>query len=130
MAWAMGELEPAIDDLAAREPAWLALSEMFLDTDVTLSRRWRAQALAASGYSVAQLERILVEEVSPACRINLWCVAGVWDGFDPAWLRERILRRRASPWRVLGRLRHGWLDAGVAAEWRATVQEMVRLRAE
>lgn len=124
----MGDLAPAIDDLAAREPVWLALSQLFLDTDITLSRRWRAQALASSGYSVAQLERILVEEVAPACRINLLCVAGVWDGFDPMWLRERILQRCASPWRVLGRLRHGRLDAGVAEEWRATMLAVGVLR--
>jgi hypothetical protein len=66
---------------------------MFLDTDVSLSRAWRAAQLAQSPYSIAELEYILVHEGYPICKYNLLSVAGVWTGFDTDWLEQKILRR-------------------------------------
>ena len=76
-----------------RKAAWEALSSLFLDTDVAHERTWRAAQLQQCGLSVRELERILVWEVAPTCAPNLLNVAGVWTGFDTAWLEERILRR-------------------------------------
>lgn len=90
-------LKPAGEDLANRRPVWAALSDMYLDTDVSLSRDWRIRVLAASPYSLDELEAILVDEIRPICSGNLRCVAGEWAGFDEAWLEERILARAASP---------------------------------
>jgi hypothetical protein len=56
---------------------------MFLDTDTSLSRRWRVEQLARSPYSIKQLESILIAEVYPICKYNLMSVAGEWAGFDP-----------------------------------------------
>ena len=89
-------VKPAADDLAARQPVWEALSDMFLDTDTSLSRQWRAEQLVASPYSIEQLEFILIDEVYPVCRYNLLSVAGEWAGFDPEWLQANILRRLGS----------------------------------
>lgn len=90
------------DDLSTRRPVWLALSDLYLDTDTS---RWYPQiaaVLADSGYPLEQLRQILLHEVHPAVRANLFAVAGVWTGFDEDWLVERILRRHARPrWRRL-----------------------------
>jgi len=61
----MLSIKPAAEDLTARQPVWEALSDMFLDTDTSLSRQWRADQLARSPYSIEQLEFILINEVYP-----------------------------------------------------------------
>lgn len=86
-------------ELAARHPVWMALSEFYLDTELSPRDFERqAEALAASPYSICELTHILLTEVHPVCVTNLLSVAGVWNSFDPDWLRRRILRRR-----------HAWL---------------------
>ncbi len=87
-------MKPAAEDLAQRRPVWLALSELFLDTDVEALLPSLAQGLAGSAYSEAELERILRKEVQPLLQWNLLSVAGVWEGFDPEWLEQSILARR------------------------------------
>lgn len=94
LARVVGCLAAPSDDLANRRPVWEALSELFLDTDVSASRDWRARQLAVSPYTIEQLERILIDEVCPVCQSNLHAVAGVWTGFDAEWLAASILRRR------------------------------------
>ena len=121
---------PILEDLAAREPVWAALSDMFLDTDTSLTRQWRAEQLAASPYSIAQLERILIDEVYPICKYNLMSVAGEWEGFDPDWLRDRILRRLRSPLRALHVLNLGALMVHTSREWRATKKAIRAARAQ
>jgi hypothetical protein len=95
--------------VASRRPVWEALSSLFLDTDTSLSRQWRAELLATSQYSVQEIETILLEEVYPVCSGNLFEIAGEWAGFDPEWLEQQILKRkRASP---------GWLPRLSVARW-------------
>ncbi len=124
----MAPVRPTHADLIAREPIWEALSELFLDTDTSLSRRWRASQLAASPYSIEQLEFILVEEVYPVCKYNLWSVAGQWAGFKQKWLRTKILGRLSSPFRVFHALNLGRLTIHTSSEWRATRQEVLACR--
>lgn len=89
-------LKPPEVDLRGRDPVWTALSELFLDISLDASDTQRiAQVLAASSYDLDELEEILLDEVYPACRPNLFVVAGEWVGFDPEWLRRRILRRQS-----------------------------------
>ena len=83
-------LKSPSEDTACRRPVWQALSDMFLDTDTSLSRDWRVRELAQSSYSLAELEEILINEVYPVCRWNLLSIAGEWAGFDPEWLEEKI----------------------------------------
>ena len=124
----MAPVPAAQADIAARQSVWEALSDLFLDTDTSLSRQWRAKQLAGSPYSIEQLEFILVEEVYPVCKYNLWSVAGVWDGFNPEWLKTKILARLGSPFRVLHALNLGRLTVHASSEWRATKKEIVALR--
>ena len=126
-------LRPAGLDPARRRPVWLALSDLFLDTDVNLLREGNARTLAASLYSMDELDAILREEVYPACSFNLSQVTGEWAGFDADWLERRILRGGPPPrswWRRLGRYRSlGWSVPvrlpEECAEWR---EDVARLR--
>ena len=124
---------PAHADLAQRRPVWAALSDLFLDTDVHLFREYNAQILAASPYSLEELDAILREEVSPACAFNLSLVAGEWVGFDPGWLEERILRGGPEPrpwWRRWRRyLTLGTLPPKCLPEdWTPWREDVARLR--
>ncbi len=120
-------MKPATEDLENRRRAWEALSDLYLDTDTSLSRQWRAQILAASPYSLDELEHILIEEIHPACRANLLCVAGEWAGFDMEWLEARILRRSRSRW-PFHRFSLARLAVPRSVEWQQTKDEIVRLR--
>ena len=115
-------------ELVARRPVWLALSDMFLDTDTSLTRDWRARELAASPFSLDELEAILVDEVYPICRANLLSIAGEWAGFDATWLEQRITRRLSSRFRPLHAVNLGRLTVHASGEWRATKREVMRIR--
>jgi hypothetical protein len=93
----------APEDLAQRRPVWAALSSMFLDADVTLSRDWRVGLLARSPYPLQVLEQILTEEVYPVCCGNLNSGHPVVSSFDAAWLEATILQQGAFP-QVYGQL--------------------------
>lgn len=123
-----GPLPPAETDLANRQPAWEALADLFLDTDTSLSRAWRVGQLAQAPYSIEQLEWMLVHEVYPVCKYNLWSVAGEWAGFDPDWLRTRILKRLNSRWRLPPAFNLGRYTVHASLEWRATRQAIQQAR--
>jgi hypothetical protein len=124
----MPPLKPAAQDLPARQPVWEALSELFLDTDTSVSRQWRADQLAGSPYSLEQLEFILVDEVYPVCKYNLLSVAGEWAGFNQEWLQSKILRRLGSRLRFLHGLNLGRLTVPASEEWQATKVAIVAAR--
>ncbi len=91
----VASISPAEHDLANRLPVWVALSELYLDTELSANDfEHLAETLAASPYSAQELRYILLAEVHPVCVRNRLQIAGVWSGFDPGWLREHILRRR------------------------------------
>jgi len=89
----------------ARESVWLALSELWLDTELDEGGRAAiAGILSISGFSLVELDAIYRLEVAPVVWTNTWVTAGVWDGFDPDWLFEacrRNLRRRRGLWHRL-----------------------------
>lgn len=106
----------------ARESVWLAVSELWLDSELDDSGRAAiARTLAISGFSVAELEAIYRLEVAPVVWTNTRVAAGVWDGFDPDWLFEACRRnqqRRHSLWhrgrcRLFGRA----MTAAVQDDW-------------
>lgn len=97
-------MQPSFDDLESRTPVWCALSDLFLDTDVSLLREFTANTLAKSPYSMDELEDILRFEVYPVCKYNLLSVAGEWAGFDEQWLVDRIHQRRGYVSTLLNRI--------------------------
>jgi len=112
-----------------RRPVWDALSTLFLDTDVTLLRPYRARTLAASPFTLDELEAILVDEVYPVCWTNVLSIAGEWAEFDAAWLESRIVRRLTSPWRALHRLNFGRISVPASLEWHLTKRAIREERA-
>ena len=65
------------EELAARKPVWRALSDLWLDTE--LQERDLApiaSVLKQSGYSLAQLRAIHLDEVAAVLSPNLLSVAG------------------------------------------------------
>jgi len=123
-------MKPAHEDLEHRQPVWEALSDLFLDTDTSLARTWRVGILAASPYSLDELQQILVDEVYPVCRSNLFSIAGEWAGFDLGWLQSSILRRLRSPFHRFRRFSLGRLTVHLSGEWRHTKQGILQHRAQ
>ena len=80
-------------ELAIRRLVWVAMSELFLDTDVRLWYAATARVLADSPFSIDELAVIFKNEVAPVVGWNLLSVVGVWDGFDEDWLVSRIAPR-------------------------------------
>ncbi|MBU2863346.1 hypothetical protein KO489_05780 [Reinekea forsetii] len=94
-------------DLNKRKPVWVALSDLFLDTDVTRYYENIVRVCVESGYSPEEIRLIFIDEVAPAVSKNLFCVAGVWSGFDEDWLIEEIIsviRRNKSLLGILNKL--------------------------
>ena len=83
------------DELELRRPLWIALSDLYLDTEPDWERV--AALCATSPFEISALRRILFDEVHPVVHLNLWSTAGVWDGFDQDWLVESILSRKRRP---------------------------------
>ncbi|MFK7939081.1 MAG: hypothetical protein AB8B82_06860 [Roseovarius sp.] len=83
-----------------RERVWIALSDLFLDTDVTLSFDYVERTILGSPFDMATIDLILRDEVAPVCLFNLYDLAGEWAAFHEDWLIPAIqsyLRRPA--WR-------------------------------
>lgn len=100
----------AVDNVLNRHLVWDALSDLFLDTDVSLSRKWRIEKFAASPYFR-----------------NLFSVAGEWAGFDQTWLEDRILQRTGSC-EICQRFSWGHITVPMSAEWRATKVGIIAAR--
>ncbi|MCP4266207.1 MAG: hypothetical protein GY777_11645 [Candidatus Brocadiaceae bacterium] len=83
-------------DIEQRKPVWIALSDLFLDTDVTLCYSNIIHVCSKSPYSVETLRNILCEEVTPVVSSNLLGIAGEWAGFNEEWLVESIIKRIRS----------------------------------
>ena len=79
--------------LAKRKPLWIALSDLFLDTELQDSSLKRiAKTMKNSNYSLDEMTLILQSEVFPVCIGNLHVIpGGVWTGFDEDELVEAII---------------------------------------
>jgi hypothetical protein len=110
-----------------REKVWVALSDLYLDTDIEPFVEPCAALLADSPFSREELARILFDEVHPALVLNLMSVAGEWGGFETSWLCERIRGQQAgSAWRRC--LARRLLRRYPRTLWRRLDEIIVRLR--
>jgi hypothetical protein len=81
-------------EVVRRKPVWIALSELWLDTELTDDDLRRiAGAMRRSGYTVGELRHIYLYEVAPVVFTNLLSVAGEWAGFDEEWLVAEVTKR-------------------------------------
>lgn len=112
---------------ASREDVWLALSDLWLDTE--LDDFWLdgiAQVLRRSGLSRAQLEAIFLYEVAPVVWLNHWNFTGAWCGFDRQWLCSRCQRQlgRGRWHRLRCRLLRWPMTYGCQVEWRQVLARL------
>lgn len=77
---------------------WQALSEFFLDTEITETTFDHvARVLQETGYPAEKVHDILWGEVYPVLEANLRSVAGEWAGWSDAWLLAHLRVRDHSP---------------------------------
>ena len=116
----------------ARMDAWLALSELFLDTaldddDITAIVR----QLKATGLAPADIEHIYEEEVAPVCWHNLLALpGGAWTGFrKEALVRAIVTQLRRPPWlhdvHFIRRLRIRRWTAMSRSDWQRVKAQLV-----
>lgn len=116
-------------DLPRRLPVWVALSDLYLDTELDGSGFRRiADALVQSGYTDEELQAILLEEVHPVCIPNLLSMVGEWEGFDPEELQRRILANQRRPWKKWFISRVG--RSMVQGHWRTVMSLVHEQRAQ
>lgn len=87
-----------------REELWIALSDLWLDTELTETRLGAIAAVVRrSGLSRAELEDVFALELAPFLGGNSRSPAGEWAGFQPEWVceRARALRGRRRAWHRL-----------------------------
>ena len=78
-------------DIENRKPVWIALSELYLDTELQkYTHRWMAQIFLNSPYSWEEIMRINKYEVFPVLIHNMLSPAGQWMGFNEEWMIEAI----------------------------------------
>ena len=122
-------MKPSAEQIEERLPAWEALSELFLDTELQNDDHERiARALAATKFTEDDLDRILIGEVCPVCKWNMLMIAGEWAGFDPEWLKEKMTPYygRRPRFRFLYVLRHKWM---YERHWRKVRERVLVIRA-
>lgn len=77
-----------------RRPIWIALSEFYLDTELDdLDLLRIAKIILKSPFDFEEIKKINKYDVFPLLISNLFSVAGVWGGFNEAWLTEKITAR-------------------------------------
>ncbi len=85
------------EDIRLREPIWVALSDLFLDTDVSLFDARIVSAIRASRFSASEVEQILRDEVGPVFYDNLLDVAGEWAGWTDEFIKVEVRAHLSKP---------------------------------
>ena len=115
-----------VDDLV------VALSELYLDTDVRDALPRLAQRIVGCGLPRSHIERLWRRQITPAVHWNLRSPAGEWAGFDRHWLLAEVSRRRERPglvaWPLIGRFVHRLQAFGAEPEYRVAWWLAERLR--
>jgi hypothetical protein len=94
-------------DVERRLPVWMAMSEIFLDTELDTADFARiSNALRTAGYDSAELKDIFFQEVVPVLGHNLLSAVGEWAGWNSEDLRRLLLPRLQRKRRVRSR---NWL---------------------
>jgi hypothetical protein len=119
-------MKAASEDIPNRRPVWEALSEGFLVDEIPTAELQRlGQTLAASPYTVDEIEEILYDEVYPACIWNVISLTAAWPFFESAWLQAEIMNKRQSRF-TLPRFLKVWTIPGQWREIKAAFLECRR----
>ncbi len=121
-------------NLSERKKIWIAFSDLFLDTDVSLCYENISDICAKSEYSLAELNNILENEVAPVCSTNLHSVASEWIAFDEAWLINTIAEKLLKNPSIIGRffkpLKNLWLKKYINQHWTVLEAQILKKRCE
>ncbi|MCA8831198.1 DUF7079 family protein [Hymenobacter pini] len=81
----------SIPDEERRRLVWVALADLYLDTELKEHDFHRiATVCAESGFSWAEIQLINYNEVAPALWFNVQDIAGAWAGWNEEWLTTHI----------------------------------------
>ena len=107
--------------LELRQSLWVALSDLFLDTQLQdYNHLYIAKAMEASGYTLDEIEEILMMEVFPVCIANLHDVAGEWSGFDETSVCDAsIAAKSPARYRRWMNRRNFWM---IKDDWQKVVE--------
>jgi len=95
---------PPEEDLENRRPIWIACSALFLDTELQeYNYKSIARTCAESPYSWDELDAIMLNELWPVFRWNLYSVAGEWSGWPSEFIESEVLKARKTWWRLPAR---------------------------
>jgi hypothetical protein len=83
--------------LKRRAPVWAALSDLFVDTDVSIFYDDIVHVLRKSRYTEEEVEHILFNEVGPVFYTNLIAENRVWSAWPPDQVEDLILDHLALP---------------------------------
>lgn len=83
--------------LKRRLPVWAALSDLFLDTDVSLLYADIAADLRKSRYTLEDIEHILWEEVGPAFYTNLIADNRAWSSWSQDDVCDIVMQHISRP---------------------------------
>jgi len=84
---------PPEQDVEDRAPIWDSFQWIYQDTDPKIYYKEMIEACVPSKYSILDLEQILLNEVLPALKFNMFDLAGDWQGYELQWLVNRILQK-------------------------------------
>jgi hypothetical protein len=117
-----------------RRPLWVALSELWLDTELSAEDLEHiGRVMADSDLTIEQLRHVYLVEVAPVVSPNLLMVAGEWAGFDEEWLCSKIMAnlrdrpRRTKFWSWFPLTRWPMLYA-TERHWKRLVELFQRFR--
>jgi hypothetical protein len=103
--------------LDARERLWVALSELFRDTELRpQDYEHIATAVREAGLDTDAAERVLLREVAPVFGRNLLAVTGNWKGWSDETVVQAVRAHLGARRGMAGRLRAAlglatWRDA-------------------
>lgn len=111
------------EEIDRRLPVWTALTGLFLDTELEDSDYERiAQTIATAQFSCDEAKEILRCEVAPVFWINHRSVAGEWQPWPEAQVRDLVTARlKRRPWWHWPRWLRNWvldrMTASVKHDW-------------
>jgi len=81
-------------DLEPRSGIWLALSDLYLDTELSDNDfKYIAKKIQESPYDIEEVKHINRYELYPLLYPNLLSIFGIWSGFDKEELAASITDR-------------------------------------
>lgn len=83
-------------DQQRRERLWIALSDLFLDTETRWFLPYAAARAVEDGFRWSEVRQILEYELTPVLGSNLLDIAGEWAGFPEDWLLGQLRARQAE----------------------------------